>query len=301
MPDVRKFGHAHLRVPDLERSVDYYRDVFALRERARQDGIVYLETAPDSFYDLIDQGYVLALEAGEPGIDHVAVRVTDDRLDDAIGRLDAHDVPFETREGIEPGQGRAVRFDLPGRLPVDLDVTQTNENPDRGNVDPGTHQYAPNGTDHVTLASPDVEADATFLRDVLGARISDVAMAGPDTWAMAFTRFGDHHHDIAFIMDPSAERTSLFHVAWQMTDVAHMKQFADVLAARGDEIEVGFTRHVLGNNVSLYWCDPNDNQMEITTEVQTMDPDTPTTFHHEHPDEIVTHWTGTHPPLTGSE
>jgi catechol 2,3-dioxygenase len=136
---------------------------------------------------------------------------------------------------------------------------------------------------------------------VLGFKISDVALDGPDKWVFAFTRWGNHHHDVAVLKDPSVERTGLFHTAWAMTDLTHMKQLVDVLTREGHEVEIGFTRHVLGNNISLYFRDPAGNQVELTTEVATLDDDTPTSFHDEHPDVISTLWPGTHPSVAEEE
>lgn len=295
MPGGRKLEHAHLRVPNVEETASFYESFLGL-DREEDGDIIRLNPVADTHYDLYDNHYTIALEEGEKGLGHFAIRVTNDELDDLETRLSETDVEYETLTEGEPGRKRAIRIDLPGGLPIEMEVVETADDVNRQEVLPQTgNAAAPNGVDHITLASPDVKADAEFLRDVLGFKISDVAMAGPDMWAMAFTRWGDHHHDVALIMEPPAQHTGLHHIAWQMTDIAHMKQFVDVLGKAGHEISIDFTRHVLGNNISLYFSDPAGNQVEITTEVATLDEDTPTTFHREDPNEIVTFWKGTHP------
>jgi catechol 2,3-dioxygenase len=302
MPGKRKFEHAHLRVPNLDETRRFYEDILGLEELSRDDGVVRLGPKPETHYDLIDHNFALTLEAGDGGLEHFAIRATEEELETAESRLSDEGVEYDVLEAAEPGQVRSLRFELPGGLPMELTVLEKRADPDRTDVPtPPTNQYAPKGQDHITLASPDVKTDTEFLRDVLGFNISDVAMAGPDTWGMSFTRWGDHHHDLAFIMEPSAQQTGLHHIAWQMTDVSHMKQFMDVLGKAGHEVEIDFTRHVLGNNVSVYFPDPADNRLEITAEVTNLDSDTPTTFHHEEPNDIVTFWDGTHPPIGGGD
>lgn len=301
MPGVRKFEHVELRVSALDPVIEFYGDLLGVDMTERDGDTVYLSSEPENHYDLIDDHYDVALTEGDPGIDHFAIRATDRELDETVERLAAADVEFRELDGGEPGRERGVRTELPGGLPVELVVVEKHTNPDRMEIEPPTRHHAPKGLDHITLASPSVREDTEFLRDVLDFRVSDVAMAGPDTWGMAFTRYGDYHHDVALIMEPPADRTHLHHVAWSMTDVTHMKQFVDVLGKSGHEVEIDFTRHVLGDNVSLYFPDPSGHRLEVTTEVQTLDPDTPTTFHHEDPNEIVTHWKGTHPPIGGPE
>lgn len=301
MPGVRKFEHAHLSVPNVEETATFSEEIMGL-ERRSSNGAVRLATSPETHYDLYDDHYTIALEDGDGGLEHFAVRVTEAELEDAASRLSAEGVEYDVLEGAEPGQQRAIRTTLPGGLPIDLEVVEKAASVDRQEVLPhsGVHR-APKGPDHITLASPDVKADAEFLRDVLGFTISDVAMAGPDAWGMAFTRWSDHHHDVALIMAPPREQTGLHHIAWQMTDLNHMKLLVDVLGKAGHEVEIDFTRHVLGNNVSLYFRDPAGNRVEITTEAAKLDADTPTTFHEEDPNEIVTFWDGTHPAIGEKE
>ncbi|WP_459890232.1 VOC family protein [Halostagnicola bangensis] len=301
MPGVRKFEHASLCVPNVEETAAFYEEVMGLRRRSSGD-TVRLEIDPETHYDLYDDHYTLALEDGNAGLDHFAVRVTESELESAESRLANAGVEYEVSEGAEPGQQRAIQTLLPGGLSIELEVVEKTADIDRQDVLPhsGVH-HAPKGQDHITLASPDVKADAEFLRDVLGFKISDVAMAGPDMWGMAFTRWGDHHHDVALIVAPTREQTGLHHIAWQMTDLNHMKQLVDVLGKAGHEVDIDFTRHVLGNNVSLYFRDPAGHRVEITTEVAKLDADTPTTFHEEDPNNIVTFWDGTHPPLGEKE
>jgi len=300
MPNRRKFEHAHLRVPDLDESLSFYRDILGLEELSRENGVVRLAMEPETHYDLIDHHFTLALEEGDGGLEHFAIRVTEAELESIQSRLDDKDVEYEILEAAEPGQIRTIRTELPGGLPMELTAVEKRADPDREEVlSPPPNQHSPKGPDHITLASPDVKEDTEFLRDVLEFKVSDVMVAGPDTWGMAFTRWGDHHHDVAIIMDPTTQQTGLHHIAWQMTEMNHMKQFVDVLGKAGHEVEIDFTRHPLGNNVSLYFSDPAGNRQEITTEVTSLDQDTPTTYHRGNPDDIVTFWKGTHPSLGG--
>lgn len=301
MTNVRKADHVHLRVQSLEESVQFYEQIFGLREKQRDAGVVYLENIPENHYHRINDGFELAVEKGEPGLDHVGYRVTDEVLDKAIEGLSAEGHPHDETNGSEPGQERGVSFTLPGGASIELTVVEKQSDVSLDDsAYPQTH-HTPNGLDHVTLSTDAVQKDGEFLRDTLGFKISEVMMAGPDRWGAAFTRLGAHHHDLGLLDADMTGHVGLDHIAWEMRNMTHMKQFMDFFGRYGGTVDMNFTRHPIGNNIAVYMLDPSNFVHEIAIELQTLDEDTPTLFHEGDPNRLLSDWPGTFPEVGGEE
>lgn len=272
MPGVHKFEHAELRVEDLEAAADFYTDVIGLVEIERQDGTRYLGTG-------LDENYDVALSEGGTGISHFAVRVGGaDDLDHYEERLAEGGVETERNDGgNEPGQEAGLRFDLPSGTRMEL-ATVTDRRYHHTNETPAGKPggVAPVDVDHITLVSPDVETDATFLADHLDFDISSVVTDGEE-WEGAFTRRGDYHHDVAFLPNPVEELT-VHHMAWEVRSIDHMKAFIDRLSQHGTDLELGIGRHYAGDNIFSYFWTPGGNRIELTAEMATIDPEAETEY-----------------------
>jgi catechol 2,3-dioxygenase len=207
---------AHLRVPDLERAVGFYTETLGLTEQSRGTGVSRLST-PTQRHDQCP----LTLRTGERGLDRVAVGVGEATVHDIESRLTERGTAFERRDGT---RGRTIAVTLPGGLPMQFHSRESDR--DETQTDPSR---APRGIDHITVASPDVRADAEFLRDELGFRLFDVAMAGPGIWGRAFARRGDGTHDVALLQEPLASSTRLHHVAWRTRSVDHVTKLTPSL------------------------------------------------------------------------
>jgi catechol 2,3-dioxygenase-like lactoylglutathione lyase family enzyme len=73
MSGVAKAEHVCLHVDDIERAADFYGDVFGLAEISRRDGVIYYGCG-------LDENFDLAIQEGETGLEHVAVRVAEEDL-----------------------------------------------------------------------------------------------------------------------------------------------------------------------------------------------------------------------------
>lgn len=295
MTGIQKIEHAHLYVEDLDMALKFYREVMGLVEIDRDDGLVYLGCGTDEFFDL-------AVEEGGTGVEHFAVRVDGERNVDRAESVLA-DAGVETRrtDGDESGQRHGVRFDIPSGTTAELVVT---EKVDRGGYQHVTDTpYTPPSStpvdlDHITLASTNVEKDATFLRDTLDWHLSDVFVDEDEEWTMAFVRRGDYHHDVGLITCDEPDWT-LNHLGWEFSSIDHMKLFADQLARNDHYLEMGMNRHYAGDNIFAYFREPGGNRFEMTAEMATLDPSTPTEFHHAEKGtgDIIAAWRGiTSPP-----
>ena len=80
-----------------------------------------------------------------------------------------------------------------------------------------------------------------------------------------FMRCNADHHAINLLQ--SDKRSGLFHVAFEMRDIAHLKEILDTLAARQIKLMWGPGRHGPGHNIFTYHRDPDGNIIEIFTEL----------------------------------
>ncbi|WP_338727475.1 VOC family protein [Haladaptatus sp. DJG-WS-42] len=272
MSGAQKLEHATLRVTNLPEAVVFYTDVMGLVELSRLDGRVYLGTGIDEHYDL-------AVEEGGTGVEHFAIRVSDESvLDDYAERLVARGISTARHDGTEPGQDAGLRFTLPSGVSMEFVVVPKRRYAHVTEGGASKTDCGPVDLDHITLATSSPKRDAEFLRDALGFRISDAAEQPSGEWGLAFTRFGAYHHDVGLIQSDN-DAWNLFHLAWTFSSFDHMKLFADNLARHGYPLEMGMNRHYFGDNLFAYFREPGGNRFEITAEMATVDEDTPTYIH----------------------
>lgn len=283
--------HVGLRVEDIDAARSFYIDTMGLVECERTDSRSYFDCGLGGSFDL-------AVVEGGTGLDHFAVRVAPDEFDVAEARLDALDSPTRRTDDAEPGQNRGLRFSLPSGVDMELVTTDRGRYPhtvDTAHRDRGA--TAPIGLNHVNLASDAVEADAEFVEANLGFEISEVELLDDESWLIAFTRYGESHHDVAFTRSDEPDNT-LKHVAWTVTNLDHLKQFVDEIARHGFELEVGISRHRAGNNLFAYFWEPGGNRFEVTTEMATVESGTPTLVRGSDDPPSFTAWGGIPSPET---
>lgn len=273
MPGAAKAEHVRLQVEDIDQAVAFYNDVFGLAEHTRRNDTIYYGCG-------LDENYDLAVREGDPGVEHVAVRIEDETaLDEYETRVDDEGVNYERTDGREPGQEQGLRIELPSHLPLELVTVsdKTYRHTDEMAL-PGRSGIAPTDLNHYNYMSPIVKEDAEFMRDVLGFRLTEAVR---EDWSGgAFLRNGDTHHDIAAFELPGTPESHAahHHTAFTVRSVDHMVQLIDRIRQAGLYLELGIGRHYGGDNLYAYFRAPDGHRIELNTQMAELDEDTPTAF-----------------------
>lgn len=129
MINIRGLDHVVLRVADMRRAVDFYRDVLGCRVEKRQEGIGLIQLrAGLSLIDLVDiDGKLGSAGGAAPGaeghnMDHFCVRVEPYDEQAILAHLKAHDVrigDIGSRYGAE-GEGPSIYIFDPDGNTVEL-------------------------------------------------------------------------------------------------------------------------------------------------------------------------------------
>lgn len=292
MTGTQRIEHAVLRVPDVVRAVEFYAEAM---------GLAVLEQAPDrAFLGCgLDGRFDLGLVEGGTGVEHFAIRVEDDaQLTDVAASLERTDALDDHTEAPDEAVEASVTGSLPSGIGVEF-VTV----PDRGYRrvnEPAADRagIAPHDLDHITLMTDRIKEDVGFVED-LGFSVSEIHELDGGDWRFAWTRFGQQHHDIAFVNTDEPAYT-LHHLAFHFPSLDHIKTHIDHLASEGHRIEIGVNRHAVGSNVFAYFRAPDGNRIELSAEMATLDETTPTRVN---PPEMntLTAWGGVEAPETFKE
>ncbi|PSP65493.1 hypothetical protein BRC77_00570 [Halobacteriales archaeon QH_8_64_26] len=167
-----------------------------------------------------DNNWDLGLSEGEPGFDHVALRLGNTaELDEYEDLLAGNGVDYTRAESEEPGVHTSIGFELPSEKEIEFVSLEDYEYHYAVETLESRQSTAPRDADHVALMSHELRQDIDFLRDTAGFRItSELQEDGQSVGA--FTRFGDRHHDIAWIAGPP--EFDLHHLAWEMNGSEHL-------------------------------------------------------------------------------
>ena len=120
---------------------------------------------------------------------------------------------------------------------------------------------------HLTLASPNIEAIEEFYSGKLGFGISDRVVREDGKLMTTFMRGNHEHHNLACFFQ---DRQGVDHHSYEAGEWDTIRDWADHLASLGIPLMWGPGRHGPGNNLFLFIVDPDGNWIEISAELEVV-------------------------------
>ena len=251
MVSLSRLSHSTFETPDLTRQVEYYAEVmgFSVLSQTSKKAILAGPAGQE----------VLAFEAGSsntcrnvayqiaPGID----------LNEAKRLLAKAGVKAELRSSTTPGIEKVLAVKDPNGTEIEIfsDRVHSAIPPSKGGI-------GPMKLGHIAFSIADPKATADFYINALGFRVSD--------WIedmFVFLRCGPDHHTANFVR---GDKTFMHHIAYELKDWAHLLTACDILGRAKNPIIWGPGRHRVGHNIFVYHRDPDDNIIELYTELDQM-------------------------------
>jgi catechol 2,3-dioxygenase-like lactoylglutathione lyase family enzyme len=239
-------------VRDIERSAQFYEDVFALEIVGREGGIRYLRASgPEHHVLVLRSGDVSGIASVELAVDN---RAGVDELYEHLASV-AHSITVPAERDL-PGGGYGFSFvDASGRhWQLSSGVTQHAQS--EHTLD------RPFKVSHVVLNAPEITDDMRFATEYLGFRVRD------ESKSMFFLGCNFDHHSLAFAR---ARNTTVNHVAFEVRDMDALMRGAGRMKRNGFPMQWGVGRHGPGANVYSYFLDPDSIPVEYTTEIMQVD------------------------------
>ncbi len=269
MIKARRFSHVTFETPDLDRQIAYFTEINGLALADRVNGRAYLATKHGDL--------AVTLEAGaQARCARLAFQVAPEtEFDDIRKGIEAEGLRAETRNDSVPGVAQMLSFEDPKGTVCEVFAAQTPIGEPRAVAGIGPIKLG-----HLAFVVPEPKPLADFYSRVLGLRVSDWIQ----DW-FVFMRCGPDHHTINFV---KGKRTQMHHVAFELKDWAQVQVACDFLGNKKIPIIWGPGRHGPGHNIYTYHRNPDDQIIEMFTELDKMlDEDLgyfePRPWHRDHP------------------
>lgn len=143
---------------------------------------------------------------------------------------------------------------------------------------PAKSDRLPARLQHSVVGSPNIQA-LTEYRRKLGFVLSDEVKDEDGNQTAVFLRSDEEHHSQAIFntKDPKFDHFSMEATSWN-----DIRDWADHLGSMRIPLSWGPGRHGPGNNLFFMVCDADGNMVEVSAEIEHMDPDmAPRTWKHE--------------------
>jgi catechol 2,3-dioxygenase-like lactoylglutathione lyase family enzyme len=277
MIKAKRFGHVTFETPDVDRQIAYFTEIAGLVLAERVNGRVYLATKLGHL--------VVQLEAGNAARCARLAFQVDPETDfkDIQKGVEAEGLRCQSRNDPAPGIAQMLAFEDPKGTVCEVFAKQTPISQPKAVAGIGPIKLG-----HLAFVVPDPKLFAEFYGRVLGFRVSDWIQ----DW-FVFMRCGPDHHTINFV---SGKRTQMHHVAFELKDWAQVQSACDFLGSKKIPIIWGPGRHGPGHNIYTYHRNPDDQIIEMFTELDKMLDETlgyfePRPWHRDHP-QVPKVWGG---------
>lgn len=269
-PTLHSLGHVALQTPDLETSLNFFRDAVGFEEVEREDGTVYLR-ATDEF----DHHSLSVTEGDSAGVDHIGWQTADpESVSLFADELESEGIDVTWIEaGTELGQGEAIRFSTPTghRFECYYEMEKPEVPADRRSKLKNkpysatkTNPIAPLRIDHVQIWDDDAHALANWMCEHLDFRVQELYDNTDGSRWGTWVSANGVKTDAAVIQNtPDDPPASLNHTAYKVNSDEDLFDAAG--AMREQEIPTdGFGQHSISRGKFLYARDPvSDHTIEF--------------------------------------
>lgn len=240
---VKGLGYVALTVPEIDRSLDFYRRVGHLKVSERGTKKAFLTGGTNHHWLRLE-------ETGEPSLSRLGFEVRDRAaLDEIANRLDGRGIPWKEANDLAGDRvSDAIRFTDPDGFQIEL-YTDMVSLP----VPVDTFLKMDRVLHSVWLAA-DPTQSAGFYREVLGFKESD--------WierAIVFMRAGNRYHHSIGIGRDTARLGQLDHFCILVDDLDDVMRARNVALRSGAKLRQDVVRHAASGSTSTYIIDPMNN------------------------------------------
>lgn len=259
--EIAKLGHVSVITPNLEKSLWFFRDVVGLEEVDHQEDTAFLKAWGDF------EHHTLSLSPGlQAGVEHIGWRAKHpEDVDIFAKQFKARGMEVQEIEaGEEKGQGRAIRFQIPGDYPFEIyyDVEKPSA-PDhkrsrlKSNVYRAwDHGISPRRIDHVNLHTTDAAKSHRWLKEEMGFKMREYIKLNNGVVAGGWMSVTPLVHDIAVMKDRKGQPSRFHHIAYFTDNFQDILRAADILREHDVSIDSGPGRHGISQAFFLYVRDP---------------------------------------------
>jgi catechol 2,3-dioxygenase len=117
--------------------------------------------------------------------------------------------------------------------------------------------------DHVNYLAADIPVIASFLQDVLGARLTEQIVGDDGTPSAVWYHVSDKSYDLVYTSDWTGSSGRLHHLAFAVDQREDILRAADVFLEAGVHIETGPHKHAIQQTFFLYVYEPGGNRIEL--------------------------------------
>lgn len=251
MVSVSRISHVTFETPDLARQVAYYSNVMGFNVQSQTSKQVILGSPTGQ--------EVLRFEAGSSNrCLRIAFQISPQTdLADISEQLLKKGISSDAQSDLTPGIAKAVVFKDPKGTEIELfsELKQSAIPEVSGGI-------GPLKLGHLAFSVADPKALSDYYVQNLGFRVSD--------WIedmFVFLRCGPDHHTANFVR---GQTTFMHHIAYELKDWSHFLVACDILGRAKCPIIWGPGRHRVGHNLFVYHRDPDDNIIELYTQLDQM-------------------------------
>ncbi|NAZ82190.1 hypothetical protein GTR02_10205 [Kineococcus sp. R8] len=117
--------------------------------------------------------------------------------------------------------------------------------------------------DHVNYLGADVVANRDYVRDTLGAMVTEQIVLDDGTVSGTWTTFTNKGYDAVWTRDWTGSRGRLHHLAFATDTREDVLRAADLALDHGVFIETGPHKHAIQQTFFLYVYEPGGNRVEL--------------------------------------
>lgn len=264
--EVAHLSHLELNTPVLEESVAFFVDYLGMSVSGEQGDKVFLRT-----WDEYEHHTVALVPHVTSGIARAHVRAASpEALERRVKALEDGGYGVEWQDG-DPGYGPTYVFRDPDGHELGIYwesewfQAPSESTPSLKNQ---AQAYPARGVgvrrlDHINYLGKDVEANRDFLRDQLGALVTEQIVLDDGSIAGSWTTFTNKGYDAVYTRDRTGSTGRLHHIAFA-TDTKHdILRAADIALEQGVFIETGPHKHAIQQTFFLYVYEPGGNRIEL--------------------------------------
>ncbi|MCL1815583.1 MAG: catechol 2,3-dioxygenase [Treponema sp.] len=270
-------GLIQLKVLDLDKTLNFYKDILGLDEVGKtSDGRIMLKA-----YDEFDHHSVVLRKADTAGLDYVGFKVVSkDELEAMKGRVEkfGYKVSEVAPNTEQPGFGKQYKFSIctGHEFHIYAEVEMAKDHPQIKN--PDIWNKIPRGMravrlDHFLLYGPGIAEAERFCCEVLGMYVPEICNNADGSRLASWITGNNKPHDLAFVEYPKPN--TIHHIGFYLNTWEDVLNAADHIAINHLKLDIGPTRHAITRGLSIYFWEPSGNRIETYCGGYTAYPDSP--------------------------